>query len=550
MRSSIVSLLAFAFFAVPFWVAEAVAQDKKGTPLDKTQAAPTEQTANGKLRPKVTISKETTYITEPLRPDGYPDYVRYFNDRLSQGVTPQNNATVVLLRALGPRELPADNADEYYRRLGMEPLPSKGDYYVDWITFSQQFSAKDWPAVPRGDSRNAKEYFESLDDEGRRRPWTKADYPLLARWLAANDKHIDQLVAASRRPRMYTPLLSEADATLVMTLLPVAQVSREAARALTARAMHRAGNGDIGGALDDLMACRRLASLAGQGFTLVESLVAIAIDHVGLDALAALLEHQMLTADHRRKIRDELAKLSPLRDLADTLDQGERFMYLDSVCWMSRDLAGSMEALQGMNESKGFIGGLLETAAKSAIDWDLILKAGNAWYDRLVEVARIDDRKEQLRALTEFDDDVKRIGASAKSGRLLLRGLIAPRETVSRQMADVLLALLSPAIEASINAERRNQANRALFDLGLALADHRDQHGSFPAKLEALAPKLIAKIPLDPMSGDPFLYRPANGGYLLYSVGHNGKDDGGQTADSNDGSDDLVITVPTKRPAE
>lgn len=48
---------------------------------------------------RVTISKETTYITEPLRPDGYPDYIRYLNKKLSEGVTPENNAAVFYIRA-------------------------------------------------------------------------------------------------------------------------------------------------------------------------------------------------------------------------------------------------------------------------------------------------------------------------------------------------------------------------------------------------------------------------------------------------------------------
>ena len=109
---------------------------------------------------KVTISKETTYITEPLRPDGYPDYIRHLDEKLSRGVTPDNNAAVALVRALGPRELSGNHAAEFYKRLGIEPLPEKWDYLVDWMTFSARFSAKDWPAVPPGDNRDVKEYFQ------------------------------------------------------------------------------------------------------------------------------------------------------------------------------------------------------------------------------------------------------------------------------------------------------------------------------------------------------------------------------------------------------
>src|SRR5689334_19843108 len=46
--------------------------------------------AEKKPKPKITINKGTTYITEPLRPDGYPDYVAALNQRMSQSVTPEN----------------------------------------------------------------------------------------------------------------------------------------------------------------------------------------------------------------------------------------------------------------------------------------------------------------------------------------------------------------------------------------------------------------------------------------------------------------------------
>src|SRR5215467_16284740 len=73
----------------------AAAGDEPGAP------PPTERP-----KPKITISKETTYLTEPLRPDGYPDYVAALNQRMSEGVTPDNNAAVLLMKAFGPRDIP------------------------------------------------------------------------------------------------------------------------------------------------------------------------------------------------------------------------------------------------------------------------------------------------------------------------------------------------------------------------------------------------------------------------------------------------------------
>ena len=55
----------------------------------------------------ITISKETTYITGPLRKDGYVDYVAALNQRFRAGVTPENNAAVPFLKAMGPGEIDA-----------------------------------------------------------------------------------------------------------------------------------------------------------------------------------------------------------------------------------------------------------------------------------------------------------------------------------------------------------------------------------------------------------------------------------------------------------
>src|SRR2546423_1468368 len=68
-----------------------------------------------------TISPETTYITEPLDAQGYPDYVTALNQRLSQGVTPENNANVLIWKALGPHPEGGTMPPEYFQWLGYEP---------------------------------------------------------------------------------------------------------------------------------------------------------------------------------------------------------------------------------------------------------------------------------------------------------------------------------------------------------------------------------------------------------------------------------------------
>jgi hypothetical protein len=62
-----------------------------------------------------------------------------------------------------------------------------------------------------------------------------------------------------------------------------------------------------------------------------------------------------------------------------------------------------------------------------------------------------------------------------------------------------------------------------------ALERHRLALGHYPKLLESLAPRFATEIPRDPIGDLPLHYQPReNGRFLLYSVGWNGLDEGGQ----------------------
>jgi hypothetical protein len=61
-----------------------------------------------------------------------------------------------------------------------------------------------------------------------------------------------------------------------------------------------------------------------------------------------------------------------------------------------------------------------------------------------------------------------------------------------------------------------------------ALRAYAADHGGFPARLDNLAPKYLDRIPADRFSGGALVYRPAEKEFVLYSVGKDGRDDGGK----------------------
>lgn len=62
----------------------------------------------------------------------------------------------------------------------------------------------------------------------------------------------------------------------------------------------------------------------------------------------------------------------------------------------------------------------------------------------------------------------------------------------------------------------------------LALEAYRRDRGTYPQQLKNLVPEYLPRLPIDYLDSQPLRYRSLQNDYLLYSVGTNGKDDGGQ----------------------
>lgn len=78
---------------------------------------------------------------------------------------------------------------------------------------------------------------------------------------------------------------------------------------------------------------------------------------------------------------------------------------------------------------------------------------------------------------------------------------------------------------AALNQTKVNEARVAC-----ALERFRLARGGYPQRLGDLAPDFIDALPHDVIGGGPLIYKRTANGFLLYSVGWNGTDDGGKIA--------------------
>lgn len=468
---------------------------------------------------KFPVGKETTVAVGPLDKDGYVDYEAALNERLGKGITPEKNANVLLWKALGPRpEGGKGMPPEYFEALGIPEPPAEGDYFVGMYRFSTDRLKLEG---------NDRQQFDDAVSRTAKQPWATAEWPDVTAWIAANQKPLAVVAEAVKRPDYFNPLRTfrvekGSPSSLLGCLLPNVQKNREFAAALAARAMARVYEGRFDDAWRDILTCQRLARHLSRGATLIEYLVAVAIEGIAAKALVAWLDRVDLPADQLRERWKEWKALPPTAPVGDKFGLGERFMYLDCVQFLRRGGVSDLEALAGGKRSKP-----TEEEKKSLtrVDWEPALRDGNKWYDRMVEAAKGRTRAERTAAFAKIERDVTELKKElTKDGVNLAALLQNPGSELGKTFGNVLIGLLLPASSKIMDATDRCEQVARNLDVAFALALYRKETGGYPAKLADLAPKYLPVVPDDLFTGKPLVYQLEGKGYLFYSVGAHGKD--------------------------
>jgi len=462
---------------------------------------------------KVTISPETTYLVEPLRPDGYVDYRAALNATLSQGVTPESNAVVVLWQAIGPGSLPQD-AVQYAKLLGVAPPPPSGSYYRPVSAFRIKPPPVTLP--PTGiDPNDPDQQLEEAAD----RPWSKQEFPAVAAWLQANSNPLRLVREASGRPRYFNPLVGPDGTGLVTGQINLILDERDLVYLLAADATLKIGADKLDEAWQDALTCHRLARLRAQGPMLTDNLFATSIDGIGINIDCLIAGSDKLTPQQARRFAREFAELPPLGSTAETIRLGGRFWTLDAIV----DLATSTTSLSWR--------GIFVNSAQSALprwtpnlhlDWDATFRLANSWIDRMAQVAAIPSPIERRKAAATLTADLQQIVAETKRAPLNPLGY---SELVASNLAEKSFAIWTLGAELSvINGEDRHLDLQEMCRVAFALAAYRIDHGKYPVALSELTPRYINAVPKDRFTGWDFHYKLETNGYVLYGSNSDGSD--------------------------
>ena len=459
-----------------------------------------EQTAKGEsfdyrrlLPPPVPDEKNFAHIPQ-LRPlfDYERNGTRGINVQRTHRDPKANERALALLRIQSDQAPPAMDGWRHAETVSLTA-------YRDYLRTDKSLARPDKPGAPAADILFALRRFDgemdALTKSAKQRPQARFDV-----------NYADHFAA----------------------LLPHLGVLRNVARVYTLRALARLHTGDIAGAWADVDMLLFLSDSIGREPTLISHLVRIAIVELALQPVWEGLATGRWTPVQLRAMQERLAAMDFLAHHRLAMLAERDFSNLMMEEFRTKD----RKQMAAMLEAPGAGDAVLFQLAPEGWLRQNQLRYNRVHLDYIAPIVDVAKRR-------VYPDVAKEFGRRVADSR--------------RTPYTVMIHLLLPALGQS--TKRSNAAQTAVDQAAIACAleRYRQANGKWPDTLAQLSPQWLAKVPQDLVSGQPMKFKAQpDGGYLLWAVGWNQKDDGGKpgvrregNATRNDlGSGDLVWRQP------
>lgn len=348
------------------------------------------------------------------------------------------------------------------------------------------------------------DYFKKLDSFSNEAEAAK----VILEKLSAVAPLFDELEQASLRPKARFPL--DYDELIFLALYHISPLER-ANQALNLRALCRLSSGDSAGATRDLLTLTRIAKLIGSEPCLISNMV----EGSCYKKLLKPLWEGMRSNQFNTK------ELGILQKALQNQGYKSRFTY-------------------GLRCNRSLLFPIDEKTLSEYYNWSprrgaamrilYVFKAfglSNAFwyrnklnYSRFVQDYFLTSKGEIHHGWVDLD-----VVSGATPGLLKLKA----SSLFNENPYTLFVSHYASGLENAAQQTAQTATRIDLARIAIALELYRREHGKYPITLTSLAPKYIDVVPLDIINGVSLHYRiKADGTPLIYSVGLNKIDDGGQ----------------------
>jgi hypothetical protein len=397
--------------------------------------------------------------------------------------------------------------------------------YIDWLN--------ELVKSERNEADNARPFYEKaatlymknpkwLDKKGAEWPTDLNDVELngLSKWLEDNQGALEALREGSRRPDFWNEYQSDETKVsnsqlygalmasgLVDNAMEILQDYKSLTRALRWQILYEAYNGDIEIALSDCVVLTKFGGhLQGHGL-LIEQLVGFALEGMANGTAFMLLDRIDVPVDILKSTYQKL---------------NEQFDTQESVLSLEAEKVFWYDQIQRTFTDDGNGGGRMLARGMAYVvtdDWK-----ENLW--RFVSL-NYPDRQEVVASIDSYFGLFAEI--LTETPWELRDEVIDEQVRNEVNITPMMLKIQIPAHERVGQIAWRLKSGRVALLTTLAVMLYEKEKGGYPASLDELVESgYLKKLPMDPFSDGPLVYRKTESGFLLYSLGTNLTDEGGK----------------------
>jgi hypothetical protein len=349
---------------------------------------------------------------------------------------------------------------------------------------------------------------------------------IVIKWLIDNQKAMELVRQGNLKPyywQVYSVEKPERNGIpeMLEVLLPNLQEYKKLAHLFCWDAFAQAEKGDTKTAMDNLIEVYNFGRhiRMQNGSVIVEQLTGFGIESMACQCMIRLLSEYAVDVNVLASAQKRFAAIRMQENF--TVDfQSERLLLYDEIqrCYAHGRIGKDhlyMQRLEELNFNIEWEKLFTTKGAKTGV-WVLFAHPGRE--DTFNSANQLYALYEELAITTPATSRTK-LSKLQQQAEKIIEG-------------NVILSLLVPAVEQVCEYSWQTRTSCLAANTIMSLYRYKNEKYRYPATLEVLVDeRYLEKIPIDPYSNKPLIYRLDDDNFTLYSIGPDFKDDGGRAGE-------------------
>lgn len=306
--------------------------------------------------------------------------------------------------------------------------------------------------------------------------------------------------------------------------------SKRAAQRLSTAAMVDLHNGDAASAVTNIRAMLALSKAVGSERLLISQLVSIAIAAIATPPTWELLQSPNVTDEQLAALQKDWASLDFVRGEADAIAMESVMSQITAEQWRE----SNDKFQQYMHADDQFSKVKRRETVFGKMRDDVMGSRWRYWWSYPDEMKALQGYEIIEKTDRGIEANYAIHPAIAEQNKKIEALFGVQTNDIGKINVRGIFSASVPGMAFAVRKVESSEACKQMAVAAIALKRYQIKHGSYPANLDALVPEFLASVPLDPVDGQPLRYKlNASGGFVLYSIGENGVDDGGNPEHEN-----------------